>query len=144
VTRWTIDATWVPRGALIRDGFTRRLAETRSIGEVREVVRLMRQWARESTCGGSVLIEVREGDEVRDSCGFQVQHEQMAPIAQTAPGYPAHECGAPMVMPPRGSGGGRQHLYCTGCGVLVEAPAVVRMKATAAGQAERAASRGAT
>lgn len=141
---YTVKARWIQPGSRVADGLVQTLYFGRDGVTASEIEDAMHEWALDSTCGGVVVVTVYEGDKVVNEDSTSVPIGQLyAPIKVTpGAGYPAHECGSPMV--PGDVLGSMaktkpDQLFCVGCCVPVDASPADRLRATTAASVERRA-----
>lgn len=140
--RYIVSATWTPPGARMVDSLRLTLYTGDVGGMASDAEDWILAWARESTCGGSLLIETTEDGKPVAWLNRSIQHGDALPGVQPTGGYPAHACGKPMV-PADVVGAGVKVptgcLFCLGCLRAVGAPAADRLRAQVAASVERKA-----
>jgi hypothetical protein len=132
-------ATFVPRGALIKDGKRRTIYRGDDFNEATRARAWMEAWAHASTCGGVVLIDTYRGEGKTHAAAVQcpTRGTKWEPKPRIGEGYPPHGCGGPLVPPDvAGVQASAGALVCVGCHAIVRASAEVQMRAAAAAKHE--------
>lgn len=146
MSRYLVKGTFTPRGARVADSWTLDVYCGDVGGDASDHEDWLLAWARESRGGGALLIETWEDGKRVAWINRTIQIDDR-PGIQPSGGYPAHDCGAPMVPPDvsglRGADAAQRHFFCLGCLVNVPASASDRMRAQVAASAERRAASGA-
>jgi hypothetical protein len=125
MTLTIVTATWVPSGARVCEGLVAELYRGPDPKQAEARAEAMLCWARESTCGGVVLVDTFRDDEVLWQHAQPHRPHRLnprpEPLAVLGHGYPPHvACGKPLLplqmvgRPPRGL-----TLFCSVCHVEV-------------------------
>lgn len=145
MNRYLVTATWTPRGGRAVDGLAQVIYDGDDEHDAVEAGNAIHDWRMASTCGGVVLVEREDRSEVVYSSGAAVPWQTLLrdrPINRPTGGYPACECGAPLVpadMVGASVTVGQGELFCVGELRGRPASAADRLRAQGVAAAERRA-----
>ena len=135
-------AIWTPAGARIADSSRMTLyrgGDQFAAESAYDLSTWLVAGARASGLRGAIACELRrDSDLLAAWCRTIGAPNPGAPAPARSPGYPAHDCGGPMVPGDiAGMPCGARQLVCVRCGVPVDATPEQQLRAQTAARAER-------